>query len=156
MALRVKRIIDGRTYNTETATQLASWSTASDPNTQGIGYEAGGFLYQTRHGAYFVVNYNDGLDPWEDDYEKLIPLEPGQAQRWAEQHCSVEEIEALFGEMPEAGDAEARLTLRMPEVLRKRLATLADSRKQSLNAWIVRCLEGCAETAERQALEKRA
>lgn len=155
MALRVKRIIDGKTYNTETATQLASWSTASDPEMQGISYEAGGILFQTRHGAYFVVNHNDGLEPWEDGYEKLIPLDPEQAQRWAEQYCSAEEIEALFGKMPEAGDAEAKLTLRMPEVLRKRLVALAEGRKQSLNAWIVRCLEGCAEMADRQAAEKR-
>jgi predicted HicB family RNase H-like nuclease len=57
--------------------------------------------------------------------------------------------------MPEAGDAEAKLTLRMPEVLRKRLTVLAEGRKQSLNAWIVRCLEGCAEAVDRQAAEKR-
>ena len=31
--------------------------------------------------------------------------------------------------MPEAGDAEAKLTLRMPEVLRKRLVVLAEGRK---------------------------
>ena len=58
---------------------------------QGISYEAGGILFQTRHGAYFVVNHNDGLEPWEDGYyEKLIPLDPEQAQRWAEQYCSAE------------------------------------------------------------------
>ena len=155
MTLRVKRIIDGKTYNTETATQLASWSTANDPDKQGIGYEAGGILFQTRHGAHFIVNHNDGLEPWEDGYEKLIPLDPEQAQRWTEQYCSAEEVEALFGEMPEAGDAEAKLTLRMPEVLRRRLVALAERRKQSLNAWIVRCLESCAEVAERQAAERR-
>ena len=43
------------------------------------------------------------------------------------------------------------MTLRMPEVLRKRLAILAEAQKQSLNAWIVRSLEGCAAAAEKQA-----
>ena len=152
--MRVKRIIDGKTYNTETATQLASWSSTHNPDTAQRP-EHGGILFQTRHGAYFVVNHNDGLEPWEDGYQKLIPLDPEQVQRWAEQYCSAQEIEALFGEMPEAGDAEAKLTLRMPEVLRKRLVVLAEGRKQSLNAWIVRCLESCAEMADRQAAEKR-
>ena len=56
--------------------------------------------------------------------------------------------------MPEAGAAEAKLTLRMPEALRKRLVALAEARKQSLNAWIVRCLEGCAASAEKPARKR--
>lgn len=150
MALRVKRIIDGRTYNTETATQLASWSSTGNPDLAQHP-EHGGILFQTRFGAYFVVQFDEGQDPWDDNYEKLIPLEPEQAQRWAEKHCSADDVEAIFGEMPEAGDAEAKLTLRMPEALRKRLVVLAEARKQSLNAWIVRCLEGCAAVAEKPA-----
>ncbi len=150
MALRVKRIIEGKTYNTETATQLASWSSSGNPDLAQHP-EHGGILFQTRFGAYFVVQYDEGQDPWDDNYEKLIPLEPEQAQRWAEKHCSADDVEAIFGEMPEAGDAEAKLTLRMPEALRKRLVALAETRKQSLNAWIVRCLEGCAAAAEKPA-----
>ena len=154
MALRVKRIIDGKTYNTETAAQLASWSSTNNPDTAQRP-EHGGILFQTRFGAYFVVQYDEGQDPWDDNYERLIPLEPEQAQRWAEKHCSADDVEALFGEMPEAGDAEAKLTLRMPDALRKRLVVLAESRKQSLNAWIVRCLESCAEAADKKPAGKR-
>jgi HicB family len=146
MAIRMKRIIEGRTYNTETATEVASWSGFTDPEAMRAP-ESGAVLYQTRHGAYFLVSFNEALEPWEDGYEKLTPLDPEQAQRWAEKHCSTEEVERLFGEQPEAGDAEAKLTLRMPEALRRRLVLLAESRKQSLNAWIVRCLETCAEAA---------
>ena len=155
VTLRVKRIIDGKTYNTETATQLASWSSASDPATANQQYEHGGVLYQTRFGAYFVVQYDESQDPWDGNYEKLIPLDPEQALRWAEKHCSADDVEAIFGEMPEAGEAEAKLTLRMPDVLRKRLVALAEARKQSLNAWIVRCLEGCAEGADKKSVGKR-
>jgi predicted HicB family RNase H-like nuclease len=74
-------------------------------------------------------------------------VQPQQALRWAEQYCSTDTIERLFGEQPEAGDAEAKLTLRMPEVRRQQLAALADANIQSLNAWIVRCLEGCAQVS---------
>ena len=46
----MKRIIDGVTYNTETATKLAQaeWTNALDED------EIVGILYQTRGGAYFV------------------------------------------------------------------------------------------------------
>lgn len=145
---RLKRIIGGKTYNTETATQLASWS-ANDPYSVGQQHDSGSILYQTRFGAYFIVQYDDGGDPWDGSDEKLVPLDPDQALRWAEEHCSTEKVEAIFGEMPEAGEAEAKLTLRMPDVLRKRLVVLAESRNQSLNAWIVRCLESCAAGTEK-------
>jgi len=46
--------------------------------------------------------------------------------------------------MPEAGSGEVKYTLRMPEILRDRLAAVAKANDQSLNAWIVRCLESCA------------
>lgn len=46
--------------------------------------------------------------------------------------------------MPEAGSGKSKFTLRMPDSLRERLAERAKANDQSLNAWIVRCLESCA------------
>lgn len=133
--IQCKRIIVGRTYNTETATLLGRWEPHDAP------YEE--LLFKTRHGAYFL--YVD-LETVPD--ELIKPLEPEDAQKWMEEHCRAEATEAEFGEMPEAGDPEARITLRIPETLRKRVAAIAENRKQSLNAWIQRCIERCAEDAE--------
>lgn len=48
--------------------------------------------------------------------------------------------------MTEVGGREARIALRIPETLRKRLAVIAQDRDQSLNAWIQRRLQrGVAE-----------
>jgi predicted HicB family RNase H-like nuclease len=140
MAMKCKRIIDGKTYNTETATMIAG---GFDTHS----YETGKYLYQTRFGAFFVYSYVAGSG--EDDYERIDPLTPQQAQEWLEKHESynVALIEQLFGQMPEAGSGEVKYTLRMPESLRDRLATLAKANNQSLNAWIVRCLEFCASEA---------
>lgn len=140
MAIKCKRIIDGKTYNTETATQVAGWGGADGP------YERGNYLYQTRFGAFFAYTYLDGAD--EQDYETIEPLTPEQAREWLEKHQSFDPdlIERLFGQMPEAGSGEIKYTLRMPESLRDRLADRAKANDQSLNAWIVRCLEGCAAT----------
>ena len=133
--IRCKRIIDGKTYNTETATLLGRWEAHDAPVEEA--------LFKTRHGAHFL----DVLLETVPD-ERIEPLDREAAQKWMEQHCRAQLIEAEFGEMPEAGDPEARITLRIPETLRKRLAAIAEDRKQSLNAWIQRCLERCAAEVE--------
>jgi hypothetical protein len=133
--IRCKRIIEGRTYNTETATCLGFWE------DERLGFT----LYKTRHGAYFAYT-KDYTELWE----RIDPISVEEAQTLMEKHCTPEEFEAEFGEMPEAGDPEARITLRIPETLRKRIAAIAESRGQSLNAWILRCIERTAATDSKQ------
>lgn len=125
--IRCKRIIEGKTYNTETATRLGH------RDDDGPWIET---LFKNRFGAYFL-HAECEVELKED----IIPLSQLEAQGWMEKHCNVERVEAEFGEMPEAGDPEARFTLRLPESLRRRAAALAERRDQSLNAWILRCIE---------------
>jgi hypothetical protein len=145
--IKCKRIIDGKTYNTETATLIVSWEQFSGQ------YEYGQILYQTRFGSYFLFLYEDPLINMNSEhYEKIQPLSPTDAQTWLEKFApqKPELIERLFGEMPEGGSSEVKFTLRIPESLRDRLADHASANKQSLNAWIIRCLESCAVTRESQ------
>jgi len=136
MAVKCKRIIDGKTYNTETATELAGWDDDEYPITYGE------HLFQNRFGAFFLYTYqDDGPDGPEAD---IKPLSAEEARAWLEKHQRVSVIEAVFGKMPEAGSGESKFTLRMPDSLRERLAERAKANDQSLNAWIVRCLESCA------------
>ena len=137
MPLKCKRIIDGKTYNTETSTEIIGWEDDNGP------YFQGEHLYQNRFGSFFLHSYLDGAS--EDDYSKITPLMPEDARAWLEKReDSVDLIETLFGKMPEAGSGESKFTLRMPDSLRERLAERAKANDQSLNAWIVRCLESCA------------
>lgn len=136
MKIKCKRIIDGKTYNTETATQLTGFTECDEP------VEVTEYLYQNRFGAFFLYRYVD-TGHAEYDKEEIIPQTPDQAREWLEKRENkVDLIELLFGKMPEAG--EVKFTLRIPESLRHRLAMLARENNQSLNAWIVRCLESCA------------
>lgn len=139
--IKCKRIIDGKTYNTETATQIEGWSEDHD---EPFPFESGVYLYQNRFGSFFLYMFRNGTG--EDDYEDIEPYTPEQARGWLEKHRGyrVDLIESLFGAMPEAGSGEAKYTLRMPDSLRDRLAARAKANNQSLNAWIVRCLESCA------------
>ena len=137
MTHKCKRIIDGKTYNTETATEIVGWD-------HGEPFASGVHLYQTRFGAFFRYSYRD---TGEDDSETITPLTADEVRIWLEKNASgrPELIEFLFGEMPEAGMGEIKFTLRLPESLRNKLAARAVENKQSLNAWMVRCLERCAE-----------
>jgi hypothetical protein len=133
-----KRIINGKTYNTETATLLAK-------ETPG-GQYGGEFdeLYQTRHGAYFRHSGDWGASTPDGPLVEVEPLTPPEAQAWMEEHASAALIEKHFGEQPEAGESESRITVRIPDTLKNRIELLAGEHKQSLNAWIMRCLERCA------------
>lgn len=132
----MKKIIEGKTYNTETATRIAE-ELFSNPHDAGMIFNE---LYQTRHGAYFRF-YGTEYDEWP---ARIEPLSPAEAQVWMEKHASVELIEQHFGEMPEAGDSESRFTLRMPDSLKQRIDVAAKTNNQSTNAWIVRALEKAA------------
>lgn len=128
--IRCKRIIDGKTYNTETAVLLGKYESEYSDREE--------TLFKTRHGAYFLHTVDENFP-----YEGIKPLTMDEAQKWVEDNCSADVYETEFGEAPEAGDPEARITVRIPETLRRRIAALAEAQEQSLNAWIQRCLERC-------------
>lgn len=135
--IKCKRIIDGKTYNTETATLL--WSCGETPDGPPIEE----YLYKTRHGAYFLYSFCEQMLA-----ERIKPLEPAEAKELLGDQTDI--YEAEFGDAAEAGDPEARITLRVPRTLQKRMANVAKEQEQSLNAWIVRCIEQCAAAAERE------
>ena len=137
-SLKCKRIIAGKTYNTETAIMLAGNREEYDDTP----VETGTFLYKTRFGAFFLYQYQD-YGPDEDNYDEIKPLTDAETQAWLEKNepYNTDLIERLFGTMPEAGARESKFTLRMPDTLRDQLAERAKANGRSLNAWIVRCLE---------------
>ncbi len=139
----MKRIIGGKTFNTETATCIAK--AYQHPQDDALFDE----LYQTRHGAYFQYHGDWSSSADSLDFEQLTPLSPVEAQVWMERNASPDLIEVHFGEQPEAGEAESRLTVRIPDKLKDRVEALATANKQSVNAWIMRCLETCAGQAEK-------
>lgn len=132
--IKCKRIIDGKAYNTETSTLLGSYE-----NEEGPGIVE--YLFKTRLGAFFLYAIDEfgNFGPPLTEFVKPQTIE--NAQKWIEDHCSASVYEEEFGEAPEAGDPEARITLRIPESLRKKAARKAGEQGQSLNAWILRCLE---------------
>jgi hypothetical protein len=112
----MKRIIEGRTYNTETATLVAG------------GCEE--VLYLTREGYHFLVGM-------VDEKMTITPLTFPDAVAWA--GMDPEEYTLTYFK------GEAVLYTRLPIALKNRIDALARAAGQSTNAWVMRCLEQGAQ-----------
>ena len=102
----MKKIIDGRTYNTETATLLCSYEysyvSSFDWYTEA--------LYRTRKGAYFIYGEGHANSPYATQYD-LHEWGPGdgwrvlteeEAREYIEEKGSTAEYIEAFGEPEEA------------------------------------------------------
>ncbi len=140
----MKRIIDGKTYNTETATKAAYSRRNEDLEYQDE------FLYVTRGGAFFLHIF-DQMD--ENGYIRV--LTKNDAHGWI-MSGEVEIYTDVFGEPPEveaagSGKPEATIYVRVPEPLKRRIDAEAKETSQSINAWAMRCLERCLRTDQAAA-----
>ena len=89
-----RRIIDGKAYDTDTATRVATASYDHELS------DAWWSLYQTSAGAWFeVAAGHDGV------VEEFQPLTDGEARRWLERHAN-RLVERYFGKAPEASAAD--------------------------------------------------
>jgi hypothetical protein len=101
----MKKIINGKLYNTSTATLIGS---------AGYGYP-GDFshwreeLYRKKTGEFFLYGEGGpmskysrkiGQNEWSGG-EKIHPLTLKEAQKWAEEHLDIEEYEQVFGVVEE-------------------------------------------------------
>jgi hypothetical protein len=149
----MKRIIDGVTYNTDTATLIARAERIDDYGGVRPEERFNFWLYQTRGGAFFIHTHHEtsrkdihgGWVPTAcDEFE---PMTRDQAHRWV-MTGETEMLNDVFGDPPEAADKPAlgaTLYIRVPASLKDRLEVLARHDDLSLNAWTMRCVERCAD-----------
>ena len=131
----MKRIINGKSYNTHTATEVVA---THHPHSDGWWA-----LYQTRHGAFFEVRVNhDGMEVLD-----FRPMTDAEAQGILEKRAN-HLVEQYFGPMPEGGAAERRLTIRIPGNLADRIETTAKEKGFSLNSVAMRCFQQYADAAD--------
>ena len=97
----MKAIIDGRRYNTETATPVGTWA-------RGYGGDHDHeetVLYRTLNGAYFLAGNGGPKSRWAETCgnssiggEGIQVLTAAEALEWAEGRLDVEDIEAYFSD----------------------------------------------------------
>lgn len=101
----MKKIINGKMYNTETAKEISEWSEGVYRDFTYIGET----LYRKRTGEYFLYGESGaagkyakkvGCNNWSDS-AAIIPFTKDQAKEWLEKHGSAEEYIEEFGEPEE-------------------------------------------------------
>jgi hypothetical protein len=144
----MKRIIDGVTYNTETATVVAEGS--SEDENRGVASET--TLYQTRTGVFFSVEQIEST--WHD--QNRGEWRTRKATEWEVVGDTAKAVEACeqlglvivrnFGDLPpepEAGESAATVYMRAPPALKTALEARAKADGVSLNILMLRCAEEC-------------
>ena len=155
----IKQVIDGKTYNTETARCLAT--------VELMGYrmdERGRFttntpkkvgttsLYENRSGAYFLVRdyapdagfyaEPDLVGQFRIHDCGVIPLKRKEALGWAESKAlDSDKIEEMFGKVAEDSDQTGAILLRVPQTLKLAIEKSAAVAGVSTNTWLMRCAE---------------
>ena len=154
----IKQVIDGKTYNTETARRLATVElmgyrtdqrgrfTTNTPKKVGSTS-----LYETGGGGYFLVrDYDPTSDIADPDLagqlrihdRGVIPLKREEALGWAESKAlDSDKIEEMFGKVAEAGDETGAILLRVPRTLKLAIEKSAAVAGVSTNTWLTRCAE---------------
>lgn len=91
----MKKIINKKLYDTETAKMIASWSNGLG-KSDFRGYEENLFLKKT--GEFFLYGEGGGLSPYAESVgsgwgygKKITPLTEEEARQWAETHMEADE-----------------------------------------------------------------
>ncbi len=143
----IKEVIDGKAYNTETANFIHEHleDDEDDPHHpfDRDQHRYSEQMFRTRLGKFFLVlrnePYNNPAIEEVDLRDRVIPLEPDQAIKWMEKHCSDKITD--YVDIPEAGEPSTTLTLRLDKVLKIRLGAAAIEEGVSMNLWCVRILD---------------
>ena len=128
----MRKIIDGRTYNTETSKRIGSWDNGIYGNDFRNCSED---LYKNTKGAYFLVGKGGPMSKYAVSHgnetsgsTELVPMTATEAQEWAEEHLTTEEYEEEFGEQEEAGSdltTRERVNLTLDAAMMVKLRKLA-------------------------------
>lgn len=108
----MKKIINGKVYDTTTAELLGSWSSPGSVTNFSHFSES---IYRKRTGEFFLHGEGGpasryavqiGQNNWRGG-EKITPLSWDDARAWVESHLDAEDYERIFGPVSEDGSRVA-------------------------------------------------
>lgn len=141
----MKKVINNRLYNTDTAHELGTWANMADVRNFNRFTET---LYQKRTGEYFIHGVGGpaskyaetiGQNTWSGG-EKIIPMTFENARKWVEEHLTADEFESIFG-LPSEDEAPVTLSLQIPADLDAIIRQQAAEQGLSLTAFITGILD---------------
>ena len=142
----MKKIIDGKLYNTQTA-KLLGEDSYSHPGDLAHWSEE---LYQKRTGEFFLYGWGGpmsryaqttGQNEWSSG-EQIQPLTAENARQWAEQHLGADEYESIFGEIAE-DDSKKNVTLSIAQDAIELLARMAAETGKTRSELVEEMIRNC-------------
>lgn len=130
----MKKIIQGKKYDTETATLVAACQNLSDETNIDYQHKA---LYKKRTGEYFVAV--TGCERYRDRLSEVIPVSYDEARSFAERWMDADEWEREFGEVSE-DDGDVAVTVRVPASAKTALDRECSKTGESRSAIVARLL----------------
>lgn len=115
----MKKVINGKLYNTDTAKEIGY----DNDNPTGNWYE---YLYQKKTGEFFVEHW----DAWSGCH--IDPISFREAQEWVEKHMDGDDYCKLFGDPDEDAD-DVLLGVRVAATAAAKLKRLAAESGKSQN-----------------------
>lgn len=110
----MKKIINNKVYDTNTAQKLGEWDNGHCTNEFAYCAET---LYRKRTGEYFLFGEGHAMSKYASHSgnnsgwgEKIIPLSYEEAQQWAKGHLEADDYIRIFGE-PALDDTLTALNL---------------------------------------------
>ena len=141
----MKRIINGRKYDTETAAVIGRDEYRGSRSDFGFWAEA---LHRKRTGEYFLFGeggprsrYARSLDGGGWGWgEEIVPMTLEKAQEWAERHMDAEDYEAAFGPVSEDA-ADVMISAKLPATVDAKLRRMAAEKQTSVTAVLIGLIE---------------
>ena len=102
----MKKILNGKMYNTETAEEIGSWENTPYKSNYIYFKE---YLYRKKTGEFFLYGSGNAsskycevtADMMRSPGEKIVPLTKKEAMVWVENYSDVDTYIELFGEVEE-------------------------------------------------------
>lgn len=141
----MKKIINGKVYDTLKAKKVASWYSSYARNDFHYYEEE---LYKKKTGEFFLYGEGNAASPYsrscgQNEWcggEKIVPMTFAEAQEWAEKHLDGDDYCDIFGEPNE--DAEdvtlgIAVSAEVAAKLRRAAAENGISQRAQLERWIM-------------------
>lgn len=135
----MKKVIEGKLYNTDTAVLLGKY--ANDYSKTEFGYVRES-LYRTKSRAYFIHGEGGSLTKYALSCgnntwcggEKIIPMSREAAREWAEKHLETKEFISAFGSPDGVGEGDReKLNISLSPSTIRRLEILSEETGKSIS-----------------------
>jgi len=135
----MKKIIDGKLYNTDTANELGYYTDGSNWSDFRHVEET---LYRKRTGEFFLYGEGGpmtqyakacGQNEWTGG-DLITPMTEESARKWAEDRLSADDYEKIFGEVSEDDPDHKVLSANLPIKSYNRLKSMSTEAGKSMSA----------------------